>query len=186
MRRKLKCGRFHSESGMTLIELSIAGFVLVFGMLSIMGLLMMAIGNNGRSKIDSTATMLTQAVVEQISADLAGGGPGTVTDNANCDGTGTTFTIDDTSAAPPNGNGAALFGSTINFQAANPVGNFHMDYVECVNNLRTTYDVRWNVQDLSPNRTFLVTVGAKPKSTLPTKFGFAIPVNMRVIVGQAK
>ncbi len=176
----------YSESGMTVIELSIAGFVLVFGMLSIMGLLMMAIGNNGRSKLDSTATMLTQSVVEQISADLAGGGPGTVTDNANCNGTGTTFTIDSSSGNPPNGAGAQLAGSTINFQQGNPPANFHMDYVECINNIRTTYDVRWNVQNMSSNKTYLVTVGAKPKSTLPTKFGFAIPVNVRIFVGQYK
>jgi Tfp pilus assembly protein PilV len=176
----------HPESGMTLIELSIAGFVLVFGMLSIMGLLMIAVGNNGRSKIDSTATMLTQAVVEQISADLAGGGPGTVVDNANCDGTGTTFTINTTAAAPPNGNGAQLAGSTIDFTQGNPPAGFHMDYVECVNNIRTTYDVRWNVLNMMGNKTYLVTVGAKTKSTLPTKFGFAIPVNMRVYVGEYK
>ena len=178
--------RLNPESGMTLIELSIAGFVLVFGMLSIMGLLMMAIGNNGRSKVDSTATMLTQAVVEQVSADLAGGGPGTVTDNGNCNGTGTTFAINTSASAPPTGKGASLSGGQINFKQANPPAGFHMDYVECVNNIKTTYDVRWNVQNMSSNKTFLITVGAKPKSTLPTKFGFSIPVNVRAYVGQYK
>lgn len=174
----------HSESGMTLIELSIAGFVLVFGMLSIMGLLMTAVGNNGRSKIDSSATMLTQSVVEQISAQLAGGGPGSVMDNANCNGTGTTFQIDTSSGPQPNGLGATLSGTGINFNAAAPAGNYHMDFVECINNIRTTYDVRWNVQNVGSNGTFLVTVGAKPRSALPKRFGFAIPVNMRVYVGQ--
>ncbi len=186
MRMKMFRKKLQKESGMTLIELSIAGFVLVFGMLSLMGLLMTAIGNNGRSKIDSTATMLTQAVVEQISADLAGGGPGTVTDNANCNGTGTTFTINTSSGAAPAGNGSTLSGSTIDFTQASPPTGFHMDYIECVNNLKTTYDVRWNVLNMSSNKTYLVTVGAKPKSTLPAKFGFAIPVNMRIFVGQYK
>ncbi|PYV61799.1 MAG: hypothetical protein DMG95_11355 [Acidobacteria bacterium] len=81
MRSKLKCKNRKSESGMSLIELMIASVVLIFGMLSIMGLLMLAIGNNGRSKIDSGATMLTQVVLEQVSAKLAGGGPGSITDN---------------------------------------------------------------------------------------------------------
>src|SRR5437660_3658692 len=83
------------EAGMTLIELMIASVVLIFGMLSIMGLLMLAIGNNGRSKIDSGATMLSQVVLEQVSAKLAGGGPGSITDNANCNNTGTTHVIND-------------------------------------------------------------------------------------------
>ena len=43
----------------------------------------------------STATMLTQGVLEQISAKLAGGGPGSITDNANCNNTGNTWTISD-------------------------------------------------------------------------------------------
>src|SRR6476646_10909904 len=109
MSAKRRRGKLHAESGMSLIELSIAGFVLVFGMLSVMGLLMVAIGNNGRSKIDSAATMLSQAVLEQLSAKLAGGGPGSLTDNSNCNGTGTTWQI----AWDPNPGGANVSGSGI-------------------------------------------------------------------------
>ncbi|HEX7894153.1 MAG TPA: hypothetical protein VF447_08185, partial [Terriglobales bacterium] len=76
---KTRKTKLHPESGMTLIELAIAGVVLVFGMLSLMGVMITAVGNNGRSKIDSSATMLNQAVLEQISAKLAGGGPGSIT-----------------------------------------------------------------------------------------------------------
>lgn len=172
-RRKLS-----SEAGMTLIELSIAGFVLVFGMLSVMGLLMLAMGNNGRSKIDSGATMLTQAVLEQISAKLAGGGPGTITDNGNCNGTGTTWTIDyqPGAGAPLNNSG------NIDFTQAQ-VPNYSMNYVDCNSNVRTVYDVRWDVQNIGSNSTYLVTVGARPKGGLPTRFSFAIPVNMRAYVG---
>lgn len=165
---------------MSLIELMIAAAVLVFGMLSIMGLLMLAIGNNGRSKIDSTATMLTQAVLEQASAKLAGGGPGSITDNANCNGTGTIWTIDNTS-----GKGANLLNGKIDFtqaQAGIPA-NYYMNYVDCNNNNITTYDVRWNVQTIGANGTYLVTVGARPKNSLPVRFSFAIPVTMRAYVG---
>jgi hypothetical protein len=173
------------QSGITLIELMIATFVLIFGMLSLIGLLMVAIGNNGRSKIDTSATMLTQSVVEQISAVLEGGGPGSITDCA-----GNTWNIDSSSAAPPNGQGARLASGAIDFTQAqaNVPAQYFMNYVECAtqpngNVVQTTYDVRWNVQQMSANQTFLVTVGAKPKGGLPTRFSFALPVSMRVFVG---
>jgi type II secretory pathway pseudopilin PulG len=181
MRKNLIPQNRRKESGMSMIELLIACAVLVFGLLSVMGVLMVATGNNGRSKIDSSATMLTQAVVEQISAVLEGGGPGSITD---CAGGGTTWAIDTTAGAPPNGWGATLNGSQIDFTQATPPAGSHMDYVECNGNIQTTYDVRWNVQTVGSSNTFLVTVGAKPKAGLPDRFGFAIPVNMRVYVGQ--
>jgi hypothetical protein len=179
MSAKKRRGKLNSESGMSLIELSIAGFVLVFGMLSIMGLLVLAIGNNGRSKIDSTATMLSQAVLEQLSAKLAGGGPGSITDNSNCNGTGTTHLI----AFDPGG--ANVVNGTIDFtnQAQTAVTkDYYMSYEDCANNVKTIYDVRWNIQALG-NSTYLVTVGARPYGGLPARFAFSIPVNMRTYVG---
>jgi type II secretory pathway pseudopilin PulG len=169
--------KLHPESGMTLIELAIAAVVLIVGMLSIMGLLFIAIGNNGRSKIDTSATMLTQAVLEQVSAKLAGGGPGTLTDNANCNGTGTLFTIlYQPGGAALNANG------TINFTAAK-VPNYSMDYVQCNNNVPRPYDVRWNVQIIT-DKTYLVTVGARPGGgNGAAQFSFALPVTMRSYVG---
>ena len=176
--------RFHNkrrcEAGMTLIELLIAGAVLTVGMLSIMGLLMLAVGNNGRSKIDTSATMLTQAVLEQISAKLAGGGPGTLTD---CNGTGTTWTINYSSST--SGQGANLSGGTIDFTQAqsNVPAGYYMNYVECSGNVQSTYDVRWNVESLSGTNTYLVTVGARPSGGLPSRFSFSIPVTLRTYVG---
>jgi len=179
MRSKLKCKNRKSESGMSLIELMIASVVLIFGMLSIMGLLMLAIGNNGRSKIDSGATMLTQVVLEQVSAKLAGGGPGSITDNSACGaGPGTTWVLNDQAG------GANLSGGKIDFtQAQGPLlGSYAMNYVDCNNNITMTYDVRWNIQTLGV-KSFLVTVGARPKNGLPTRFAFALPVTMRAYVG---
>src|SRR6266567_7798647 len=112
MQKALHRKNRNPQSGMTLIELMIASVVLIFGMLSIMGLLMLAIGNNGRSKIDSGATMLSQVVLEQVSAKLAGGGPGSITDNANCNNTGTTHVINDLPG------GATLLGGKIDFTQA--------------------------------------------------------------------
>jgi type II secretory pathway pseudopilin PulG len=181
MRKILRRSKRNPESGMTLIELMIAAVVLIFGMLSIMGLLMLAIGNNGRSKIDSTATMLSQVVVEQVSAKLAGGGPGSITDNSACGaGPGTTHTINDDPG------GANLVGSKIDFsEAQGPLvaNNYAMNYVDCNNNVQMEYDVRWNIQSVGANGTNLVTVGARPKSGLPTRFAFALPVTIRAYVG---
>lgn len=175
--------KLHPESGMTLIELAIAGFVLVFGMLAIMGLLVIAVGNNGRSKIDSAATMLSQGVLEQLRAKLSGGGPGSLTDNANCNGTGTVHAIG------YDAGGANVSGSGIDFtQAQSSIGTdsngnpYYMNYVDCANNVTMIYDVRWNVQSVG-SATYLVTVGARPKNGLPVRFAFAIPVNMRTYVG---
>ena len=173
-----------SESGMTVVELMIAGFVLVFGMLSIMGLLMLAIGNNGRSKVDSSATMLNQAVIEQVSAKLAGGGPGSITD---CNGTGAAHIIgdavDDNLAAA----GAQVLNGAINFNQAQAaiLADYYMNYQQCdaAGNPQLTYDVRWNVTQMGTSNTYLVTVGARPSSGLPTRFSFALPVNMRAYVG---
>jgi type II secretory pathway pseudopilin PulG len=173
----------HPESGMTMVELLIAGVVLVVGMLAIMVLLGLATGNNGRSKVDSTSTMLSQAVVEQISAVLAGGGPGQIVDDNNCDGTGNTWQIDSQSGPPPNGVGAPLQGEKIDFTQAAPAGS-KMDYVDCAGNVRTTYDVRWNVQTIDATGTYLVTVGAKPVQGGAKQFLFSLPVNMRAYVGK--
>ncbi len=188
MSRKTPKRTLHRESGMTLIELAIAAVVLIVGMLSIMGVLLVAVGNNGRSKIDSSATMLSQAVLEQLRAKLAGGGPGSLTDNANCNGTGTAHQIGYDIGSATSG-GASTSGSGINFtQAQSAIGNdsfgnpYYMNYVDCNNNIKMTYDVRWNIQDLG-NSTFLVTVGSKPVSGLPTQYSFALPVNMRTYVG---
>lgn len=185
MSRNTSHRKLHRESGMTLIELAIAAVVLIVGMLSIMGVLLVAVGNNGRSKIDSTATMLSQAVLEQLSAKLSGGGPGSLTDNSNCNGTGTTWQI----AWDPNPGGANTSGSGIDFtQAQSGIANdangnsYYMNYVDCNNNVQMIYDVRWNVQALGA-ATYLVTVGAKPKGNLPTQYSFSIPVNMRTYVG---
>jgi hypothetical protein len=165
-----------SESGSSLIEVAIAGLVLVVGMLAIMTLLAVAIGNNGRSKVDSTATMLTQAVVEQISAVLAGGGPGSITD---CNGTGTAWAVDSKSG------GANLSGSAIDFTQSTPPTGFYMNFAQCNANgtLQATYDVRWNVQTIDSGGTFLVTVGARPKGSAGNRLLFSIPVNVRAYVG---
>jgi type II secretory pathway pseudopilin PulG len=177
MHRKVRNeSRRKSQSGMTLIELMIAGAVLTFGLLAVVAVFATAIGNNGRSRVDSTATMLTQAVVEQITAVLARGGPPSMADCGSHQ-VGNPWDIN-----TDNG-GAALHGTGIDFTEASPPDGYHMDYVVCNGNNQITYDVRWNIENMSAGGTRLVTVSARPKNYFPGRFTFALPVSMRVYVG---
>jgi Tfp pilus assembly protein PilV len=169
-----KCRR---QAGFTLLETMIAGIVMTFGLLAITALFALAIGNNGRSRVDTTATMLSESVIEQIAAVLARGGPSSMTD---CDSTPTTWDIS------TNVGGAAVTGSGIDFSESSPPAGYYMNFVVCNGggevNTKATYDVRWNVAQVSTN-TYLVTVGARPKGMAAGRFTFSLPVTFRTYVG---
>ena len=178
------------QAGFTLLELMIAALVLTFGLLAITALFATAIGNNGRSRVDSTATMLAQSVIEQITAALALGGPSTVTD---CSGNPPLPVCNPNSPDPlcPTGtNGANLSGSSIDFgQTGVPYG-YSMNYVVCNGGgefgTQAVYDVRWNIQPVSttpPSSSYLVTVAARPQGMQTGRFTFALPVTFRTYVG---
>src|SRR4051812_44753875 len=92
------------QSGISLIEVMVATLVLMICSLGIVGLISASIVTNNRNKLDSTGTMLTQAVIERVKSTIIGTGSSTLVD---C--TGTTWTID---TAP---GGAALTGTRIDF-----------------------------------------------------------------------
>jgi Tfp pilus assembly protein PilV len=180
------------EAGFSLVELMMAVLILTFGLLAITALFATAIGNNGRSRVDSTATMLSESVLEQITAVLANGGPSSLTDSdpqyaaENCPAP-TTWYID------TNVGGASLSGATIDFTQAqsaipqpNPPYTYYMNYVVCngAGEFGTTavYDVRWNIAQLSAS-SYLVTVAARPQGMVTGRFTFALPVTMRMYVG---
>jgi len=60
-----------AERGISLVELVIAITVLAIGMAGLAVLFSTAIMNNSRSKGDTSGTMLTQTVLEQIAAQPA-------------------------------------------------------------------------------------------------------------------
>jgi len=177
MNRILQKRRRQRQAGFTILEAMIAGFILTFGLLSITALFATAIGNNGRSRVDTTATMLSQSVIEHITAVLARGGPSQMTD---CAATPTTWFIN------TDVGGAALSGSSIDFTQASPPSGYHMDFVVCNGggqaNTLATYDVRWNVAQLTTG-TYLVTVAARPEGMIAGRFTFALPVTFRTYVG---
>lgn len=173
-RAKRRLSHLNPQAGMTIVELLIAAVVMVVGLLAIMGVFALAIGNNGRSKVDTSATMLSQAVIEQISAVLARGGPSMVKD---CNGT--TWNID------TNVGGSKLNGSSIDFTESAPPANYHMNFVVCGDDAtgpKAEYDVRWHISIVS--NSYLVTVAAKPKNMGPARFAFSLPVTMRSYVGK--
>src|ERR1700676_3608385 len=55
-----------SEAGFTLVEMVIAAMVLLVGLTGGMMLILTAMANDNRSKLDSSATILTQMTLEMI------------------------------------------------------------------------------------------------------------------------
>jgi hypothetical protein len=139
-----------------------------------------AFAGNGQNRLDSTATMLCQAVTEQVYSGLSytsfgGTGTASLTDCA-----GNTWKLI-TSATGANAPGAPLVGGVIDFSQAK-IDGYHMDYVVCNGNVQTTYDVRWNIAPPGNGNSFtnILTVGVQMKSG--TKI-INFPINMRVMLG---
>ena len=182
-RKRNLSGAPENQAGFTLIELMIAGALLVFGVLTMSGLVGLTIKNNGHSRLDSTATMLNQAVVEQLvnginNKEIAGATSATI---ADCNGAAgsTNWTIDsDGPGAPLDSKG------NIDFSKSQLPGYF-MNYAVCSGDRRVTYDVRWNITPLTGTAyTSILTVGSRlhdASTSGSTIINF--PINMRVMVG---
>jgi Tfp pilus assembly protein PilV len=187
MRNTNQTRKHRNQAGFTMIELMIAGVLLVVGVAAMSGLVGLTVKNNGHSRLDSTATMINQAVVEQVSEAISyksscqGTGTLTITDCA-----GHTYTVD--TAGP----GAPLITSSadptkigyIDFtQPQDTTNGYEMNYSVCSGSTQATYDVRWNIQAIPTTAstfTTLLTVGTRMRG------GSAIinfPINMRVLLG---
>jgi Tfp pilus assembly protein PilV len=179
-RRKIRNG----EEGLTLIEVMIAGMILVIGMLGFAALMATAIAANARSRTDSTATMLSQTVMEQIAASLIGKG-GAAPQVKDC--TNTLYPIEiSTGGATLDSNEAVDW-----TQTSVPAG-YQMMYQICAsttntnaNAQETTYDVRWNVSQVANTNTFLIVAGARPKNYVSNLRYFALPVGLKMYVTPA-
>jgi Tfp pilus assembly protein PilV len=166
----------------------IAITVLAVGMAGLAGLFSMAIMNNGRSKGDTTGTMLAQTVLEKIASQPANNAATLILTDCNPGGA-TPWTIATAGTASP-GNGANLDSTGgIDFtQAYSAVtANYKMQFIACGNNGRqVTYDVRWNIQTITAN-TRLITVSARPLAAASggkeQALLFALPITLRTIGG---
>src|ERR1051326_5822302 len=85
--------RRRPDAGITMIETLMAAGILVIGSVGMLALVVADIATNNRNKIDSTQTMLAEAILEQISSTFGGitQGPGT---SRLVDCAGHTWTID--------------------------------------------------------------------------------------------
>lgn len=178
------------ERGTTLIELMIAMLVLATGLGALTTLIAACMITDNRNGKDTSATLLAQKVIEELSAQN--------TNSTNAvlltDCAGNNWTIPSTQGtAAPSGQGAALATSAsspyyggIDFtQSAGSVpAGFSMQYVDCnANGTQTTYDVRWNVMSVTANSTRLITASARQKGSISDGLHFAIPVTLRAIGG---
>lgn len=182
-----------SQAGMTLVELLIAMSILAVGMGALTNLLVVAVETDNRNSKDTSATLLAQMVIEQISAQHPNS-PGTI---SITDCAGNAWTISGVSGASPNGAGANLvttttalgYGGIDQTQAySNITANYAMQYVDCggVGNtgFPTTYDVRWNVMTIDTNYTRLITASARQVNAQGLGgIRFALPVNLRAVAG---
>jgi Tfp pilus assembly protein PilE len=171
---------------MSMLELMIAMAVLAVGMTAVTALFHSAILTNNRAKVDTSATMLAQTVLEKIAAQPAT--QNTAISLTDCGGIPTTWTIATAGAAAP-GNGATVDANSgaIDFTQAYPdvPANYKMLFAGCgAGGRQTTFDVRWNVLTVTAN-TRLITVAARPLGATggnrPTQF--APPVTLRTIGG---
>ena len=175
------------QAGFTLIEVMVASVIMVIGSLGMLGLIISAIATNNRNKIDSTQTMLSEAIVENLNTTVIGSGSSTLVDCA-----GHSYTISGVV-------GGALLtpsGSAIDFTediASIPAKtDYHMDYqvnspCTSTGTPQAVYDVRWNVQlvgaPLTPANTYLLTVSGKLKNHGEGNMLFSLPVTLRVMSG---
>lgn len=178
MQRRKKAAR--NERGMSLVELMIAMVVLLVGLVGSMALVAVSMGNNGRSRQQGNSTIVSQLLTEKISSVKATTSPLLViTDCA-----GNNFNV---STTAPGGSPLTAAGDVDFTQAA--VANYQMLYTDCgTAGRQVTYDVRWNIQQPTPNVKFLTVSTVKRgiatnAATFDLRY-FSLPVTIRTLIGQ--
>jgi Tfp pilus assembly protein PilV len=179
------------ESGMSLIELAFAGFVLTVGMLGSLIMIMTAMQSNSRSKFDSTGTMVAQLVMEHINTmptnQTSGGVLVTsipVTDCTTAKHAAQTWNVS-VVGQDPTGRGADVSGSDIDWTQtyeAVPAG-YKMRYYSCGD---VVWEVRWRIAQWS-TLTKVIIVSARQSGTaasgVRSGFIFSPPVTLRTVSG---
>jgi prepilin-type N-terminal cleavage/methylation domain-containing protein len=182
-----------SQSGMSLLELMIALVILAVGVGARTTLLVVAMATDNRNSKDTSATLLAQMVIEQITAQHPNSNAAiSITDCA-----GNNWIVAPAGGASPSGAGAALvtssnaagYGGIDQTQAYSGITtNYAMKYVDCGGSgntgVPTTYDVRWNVMTIDANYTRLITASARPiNANALGGIQYALPVNLRAVGG---
>jgi len=186
---KKKKLEYREIEGFSLVELTIAMFVLTVGVLGGMTMIIMGMTRNNTNRVDTTATNAAQTVMEAI-AGVPANSTQTVTGITDCKGT--QMAINTTAGAAPAGVGAALMPNGVDIDFSQPaVAGYQMNYTVCnfnntnTNGLQVVYDVRWNITSVGAgNFGKLVIVSARqPFVGKSTGIGGITPVTLRTIVG---
>jgi len=197
--------RMNPQAGFSIVEVLIAGMVLVIGVMGLMVLIITAVATNNRNKTDSSAMMLASTVLEQINSTLVDkSNIDPLCLGASCvtDCSGTRWPISASIGGPPVVD--TLQGPAIQFSDITALDNacvadgascYHIDFVVggggglasglCNGPMQTTYDVRWNIQSLTGTSTYLVTISAKPRGTQGGR-SFAFPSTLRTFVATCR
>jgi type II secretory pathway pseudopilin PulG len=185
-----------SDDGTSMIELMIAMVVLAVGLGALAVLFAVTAKANGKSSKDTSATLLSQLVLESIAAQH----PTVTTPIPITDCAGNVWQIGQgNGGAPVNqpvGLGANLIQAgpnmgtidwTQSYAAVGPATaaapGYAMRYVDCaINGRQTVYEVRWNVMTVDAY-TRLITVSSRQLGTDKGGALFIVPVNLRGIGG---
>jgi Tfp pilus assembly protein PilV len=178
-----------------LIELLVAMFILVIGLLGGMIIILAAIANNARSRSDSTAVTLAQSTMDRILV-LSASSIAQSTSVTDCKGVAhvmNTTGSDSGAGAPLTTLGVSNGSQMIDFTQA-PVTGYQMTYTLCATGASGTigsdqvYDVRWRIRNIvNGGNSQIVLVAAKPvaesgNGTNQARF-FSLPVTLRGIRG---
>jgi prepilin-type N-terminal cleavage/methylation domain-containing protein len=181
----------NDQAGMTLIELLIAMVVLAVGLSGIMSLIVTALATNGRNRTDTSSTLISQMVIEQMANVPAS----TNTTFTLTDCTGVQWNVNTTGTA--GGTGAPVRGVTdslgvasdidfnVAYGAAAPGNGYSMLWTSCGMNAsqRVVYDVRWNIVKNVDGFSKTVTVSTRRLGASNNLVNFAIPVQLKSILG---
>jgi Tfp pilus assembly protein PilV len=181
----------NNSAGFMLIELLISMVILTVGLGGLLVLLVTAMNTDRVAGSDTAATMVAEHVIEQITAQGVGADspPNLPLPITDCAGTiwniNTQRAILNAGSGANGGNGANLTAAGIIdwTQAWNAVpAGYQMNYVSCgAGAKQTTYDVRWNVIQLSANSRLTV-ISARPVGSRQVGgLKFVVPVNLRTI-----
>ena len=194
------------QSGMSLIEMMIAMFVLAVGLQGSMIMIVLGMQTDSRNKTDTTATILDQEVIEKFATLKNYPRPVSVNiyDCALGNGNANMHNASLGAGASPTGGGATLYTSAsapnvmqvgdIDWSQATPVlatstvSGYAMRYQSCSGEI---YEVRWNVMLLSVNsRISQLVVSTRPVAAVAADAGagttrailYARPVTLRTLI----
>lgn len=185
MKRLKKMMIRRKNEGFSLVELTVAMFILTVGVLGGMTMIIMGMTRNNTNRVDTTATNAAQAVLEEI----AGAPANTSPTLAVTDCLGTNLAVSTTAGASPGAGAPLLANGDIDFSQG-AVPGYQMNYTVCnnaanSNGLRTVYDVRWHITSIGAggNGKLVVVAARQPFVAGSRGIGFIAPVTLRTIVG---